>query len=115
MCGDDFSGVYEMGMHMKPARSGPVHSVAIRGTALLFAATIGSIAFAAEPAAPASEPAQKPAPADRLVCKQEPVIGSNIKRKVCKPQSQIDEERDAARQGLNDLNKSAGRPQSAGG
>ena len=76
---------------------------------------MGWSACAQESAAPAAEPAKKAAPADKLVCKQEPVIGSNIKKRVCKPQSQIDEERDAARQGLNDLNKSAGRPQSAGG
>lgn len=115
MRGDDFSGIYEMGVHMKHARSGPAHPVASRGAALLFAAAIGSIAFAADPAAPASEPAQKPAPADKLVCKQEPVIGSNIKKRVCKTQSQIDEERDASRQSLNDLNQHAGRQQGTGG
>ena len=103
-----------MGMDMKRVVSGAAHTLAVRGAALLIAAAIGSIAFAEDSAAPAKEPKQKPAPTDKLVCKQEPVIGSNIKRRVCKPQSQIDEERDAARQGLNDLNKSAGRPQSSG-
>jgi hypothetical protein len=93
---------------------GPARSIAVRAVALLIAAACGSIAFAEDSAAPAKEPTQKSAPTDKLVCTREPVIGSNIKRRVCKPQSQINEERDAARQGLNDLNKSAGRPQSTG-
>lgn len=103
-----------MGIDMKRVVSGAAHSAAVRCTALLIAAAIGSIALAEESAAPANEPTKKTAPADKLVCKQEPVIGSNIKRRVCKSQAQIDEERDAARQGLNDLNKSAGRPQASG-
>ena len=92
-----------------------MRTIAVRCAALLIAATIGSIAYAEESAAPAAEPTKKTAPADKLVCKQEPVIGSNIKKRVCKTQSQIDEERDAARQGLNGLNQSAGRQQGAGG
>jgi hypothetical protein len=103
-----------MGMHMKRVVTAGAQIAALRCAALLIATTIGSIAYAEESAAPAAEPTKKAAPADKLVCKQEPVIGSNIKRRVCKSQSQIDEERDAARQGLNDLNKSAGRPQSSG-
>ena len=103
-----------MGMHMKRVIPAAARTAVVRCAALLIATTMGSIAHAEQSAAPAAEPTKKAAPADKLVCKQEPVIGSNIKRRVCKPQSQIDEERDAARQGLNDLNKSAGRPQSSG-
>jgi hypothetical protein len=100
---------------MKRVVPAAVHTTAARCAAFLIAATMVWSASAEESAAPAAEPTKKTAPADKLVCKQEPVIGSNIKKRVCKPQSQIDEERDAARQGLNDLNKSAGRPQSSGG
>ena len=92
-----------------------VRTVALRGAAILIAATIGSIAYAEESAAPGAEPTKKTTPADKLVCKQEPVIGSNIKKRVCKTRSQIDEERDAAHQSLNDLNQNAGRQQGTGG
>jgi hypothetical protein len=104
-----------MEMSMKRVVPAAVPTTAVRCAALLIAATIGSSAYAQESAAPTAEPTKKPAPADKLVCKQEPVIGSNIKKRVCKTQSQIDEERDAARQGLNGLNQSAGRQQGAGG
>jgi hypothetical protein len=100
---------------MKRLVPGPARSIAVRGVALLIAAAFGSTAFAEGSAAPAKEPTQKSAPTDKLVCKQEPVIGSNIKKRVCKTQSQIDEERDASRQSLNDLNQHAGRQQGTGG
>lgn len=49
----------------------------------------------ATPEAAASPAASKE---DEEVCTEESVTGSNLRRTVCRPQSQIDRERDSARQ-----------------
>ncbi len=46
---------------------------------------------------------------DKLVCKSEPVIGSNIKKKTCKTQKQVDEEREASQSSMGELSRQQGR------
>ena len=66
------------------------------------------------PAEPAAQ-SDKPAPSSKVVCRQEPVMGSIIKKKTCRTQQQMDEEREASRQSMNDLNKSTGQTSGSGG
>jgi hypothetical protein len=67
---------------------------------LLFSAALGAstVAFAQD-AAPAdkSEPAKGE---QKLVCKKERSIGSQMVKRVCRTQAQVEAEREAARQGL---------------
>lgn len=49
-------------------------------------------------ATPAGDATPAAASGDEEVCTEESVTGSNIRRTVCRSQSQIDRERDSARQ-----------------
>ncbi len=95
---------------MKHAEPTTSFARVLRCAIIVLGASVASWAIAEEPSTVDSQKAEKTAPADRVVCTREPVTGSNIKRKVCRTQSQLDAERDASRQGMNDLNKSVGRP-----
>ncbi len=73
------------------------------------------LAWAAESTPTTTEQTQKPSDGSKLICTREPVMGSNIKKKVCKTQAQIDEEREASQKVLNDLNSSQSRSSGSGG
>ncbi len=69
----------------------------------------------AQPPLEQTQAAAKSAYSNKLVCTTEPVMGSNIKKKTCRTQQEIDEERQAARHMLNDLNQVKGRNYGTGG
>src|SRR4029077_9580258 len=85
-------------------------------TVRLFALSLSILASAWSGYATANESdaAQVDQPAksdstDKLVCKSEPVIGSNIKKKTCKTQKQVDEEREASQSSMGELSRQQGR------
>jgi hypothetical protein len=56
----------------------------------------------------ASEPAEKPtatAQEDKLICQTERPVGSNIPKRVCRTQAQIDREREAAQEKIRELTR----------
>jgi hypothetical protein len=67
---------------------------------LLFTVALGAAtaAFAQEEAPPAKAEAGKSE--QKLVCKKERSIGSQMVKRVCRTQAQVEAEREAARQGL---------------
>lgn len=67
--------------------------------AVSLAMGIATAAIAQE-TAPSAAPAEAPKPEQKLVCKKERSIGSQMVKRVCRTQAQIDAEREAARQGL---------------
>ena len=71
--------------------------------------TVAAEESAAQPPLGQTQAAAKAAYANKLICTKEPVPGSNIKKKVCRTQAQIDQERAASQSMMNDLNKYQGR------
>jgi len=57
-------------------------------------------AGATQPAATTAIPEQK-----KLVCQMERPVGSNIPRKICRTQEQIDRERDAAQDKMREMSQ----------
>jgi len=68
----------------------------------------------AAPEPPAAQSDKTPS-SSKMICRQQPVTGSIIKKKTCRTQQQMDEEREASRQSMNDLNKSTGQTNGSGG
>ncbi len=62
-----------------------------------------------EPPLGQSQAAAKSAYSNRLICTTEPVMGSNIKKKTCRTRQETDQERAAAHNMMNDLNRYQGR------
>lgn len=90
-------------------------TVGLRVAIVLFGAGVGGWAVANEPdATPPAEPAKSSDDA-KLICKQEPVMGSNIKRKTCRTQKQLDEQREASKGMMNGINQGQGRNNGSGG
>ena len=58
---------------------------------------------ASAPAAAASKPTASDD--DKLICEYERPVGSNIPRKVCRTQAQIDREREAAQEKMRELSR----------
>ena len=52
---------------------------------------------------------------DKMVCKVDRSTGSSISERICKKRSQWDEDRDQARDALNDINHRQSRPVLPGG
>ena len=81
--------------------------------AILFIALLASTTAANASGAPEA-PGVKPsvvasAEEDKMVCKREPVIGSNVPgKRVCKPKSQILAEQAAAREAARDMTTPSG-------
>lgn len=90
-------------------------TVGLRVALVLFGAGVGGWAVANEPdAAPPAEPA-KSSDDGKLICKKEPVMGSNIKKKTCRTQKQLDEQREASKGMMNNVNQGQGRNNGSGG
>ncbi|HET6471547.1 MAG TPA: hypothetical protein VFG38_06870 [Pseudomonadales bacterium] len=73
---------------------------------------------AAEEAASAAGTTQSAAQSaynSKLICKSERVIGSNIPKRVCRTQAQVDAERTAAQEQMKDVNSQIGRQTGAEG
>ena len=56
-----------------------------------------------------TEAAAKKDYSQKLICKSEHVTGSNLRRKVCRTQAQIDADKEASDQLLHDMNTHAGK------
>ena len=87
------------------------YGATVRSLALSLSILAGACGYATaneSDAAQVDQPAKSDG-ADKLVCKSEPVIGSNIKKKTCKTQKQVDEEREASQSSMGDLNRQQGR------
>jgi invasion protein IalB len=87
----------------------------LRVAIVLFGAGVGGWAVANEsdPTPPAE--AAKSNDDGKLVCKQEPVMGSNIKKKTCRTQKQLDEQREASKGVMESINQAQGRSNGSGG
>src|SRR3954471_10120012 len=79
------------------------------GVVSMLAISFSIPVYAEDPATPEqTEAAAKSNYANKQVCRMEPVMGSNIKKKICKTQAQIDAERESAQGSMNELNRSKG-------
>lgn len=81
---------------------------------LTFACATSSTTGAAAPTQSQSRAASAPAAAaskptasddDKLICEMERPVGSNIPKRVCRTQAQIDRERDAAQEKIRELSR----------
>ena len=87
----------------------------LRVAIVLLGAGVGGWAIANESdPTPLVEPA-KSNDDGKLICKQEPVMGSNIKKKTCRTQKQLDEQREASKGMMNGVNQGQGRNNGSGG
>jgi hypothetical protein len=79
---------------------------------LVFTLGFGSVAkseeSSAEPPLEQSEAASKTGYSRKLICTYEAAIGSNIKKKTCRTQQQIDYERAAGRNMIYDVSRFPG-------
>jgi hypothetical protein len=99
---------------MKYAVSTTVLTLVLRFAVLLMGVSCGYAAADDTDASKSDEPAKSDS-ADKLICKREAVMGSNIKKKTCKTQRQIDEERQASQGMMDDLSRQQGRNNGSGG
>ncbi len=101
---------------MKHVVSVTVLTIVMGCAAVWGGAAIAPPAMAAD-SAPVTPSAQTQNTSDRskVVCTRESVMGSNIKKKVCRTQVQIDDQREASQKVLDDLNSSQTRSGGAGG
>ncbi|HTO57399.1 MAG TPA: hypothetical protein VMJ74_06370 [Pseudomonadales bacterium] len=77
-----------------------------------------SIRAAAEESVDEANPTQSAAQSaynSKPICKSERVIGSNIPKRVCRTQAQIDAERAASQEHMKDVNSQIGRQTGSGG
>ena len=90
-------------------------TLGLRVALVLFGAGMGAWAVADEsdPTPPAET--AKSNDDGKLICKQEPVTGSNIKKKTCRTQKQLDEQREASKGMMNGINQGQGRNNGSGG
>jgi hypothetical protein len=70
-----------------------------------------SVAFSSEGEAPgqAQAQAQQADDASELVCRREKVMGSNIKKKVCRTRAQIDQEQHASQEAMSEITRAPTR------
>lgn len=73
-------------------------------------AVLATPAFGADPG-----PEKSKKDPDKIVCKVDRSTGSSISERICKKRSQWDEDRDQARDALNDINHRQSRPVLPGG
>ncbi len=87
----------------------------LRVAIVLFGVGVGGWAVADEsdPTPPAET--AKSNDDGKLICKKEPVMGSNIKKKTCRTQKQLDEQREASKSMVNGVNQGQGRNNGSGG
>ena len=79
------------------------------GVTVMFCLRASAEEATAQPPLGQTEAAAKSAYSKKLICTTEPVMGSNIKKKTCRTQEEIDEQRAASHNMMNDLNQSKGR------
>ena len=77
----------------------------LRGAAVVGLCSAGVAWADPPPSTPADGAHVPPAAAQKLICKKEPVIGSNIPKRVCRTQAQIDAEREASRDSMSEMNQ----------
>ena len=84
----------------------------MRSMLLIALLTLAPAAYAADGPAPVPAPVDKPsavADGDKLVCRRETTIGSNIPgKRVCKPRSQLLAEQAAAREAAKEMTAPTG-------
>ena len=99
-----------------PIDAAVTHTV-LRVAAIVLCAAMCQVALAdetgtTEPATDRvgkTEAAVKQDYSQKLICKRENVTGSNLRRKVCRTQAQIDADKEASDQLLHDMNTHAGK------
>lgn len=87
----------------------------LRVAIVLFGAGVGGWAVANESDPTPPVEAAKSNDDGKLICKQEPVMGSNIKKKTCRTQKQLDEQREASKGMMDGINQGQGRNNGSGG
>ena len=105
-------------MGMKYVAATSALTIVLRCVAVLIGA--GSAPLSAGVESEAAPPAQhtqdagQPAEKSKLICTKAPVMGSNIKKKTCKTQEQIDGQRAVSRDSLNESGTGQGRANDSG-
>jgi hypothetical protein len=78
----------------------PLIAMSSRFALLLLTVTLGAATVASAQDAPPPTKTEPAKAEQKLICKRERSIGSNMVKRVCRTEAQVEAEREAARQGL---------------